>query len=231
MARSKEKFPEKNGERWSYCYMSDPMTCSTHFHVTALELTKLLDARKKVIKGDDSLAHTDFATLMDDVFKEESLEEFAARKYKNENVFSYDEDGKLSVSVLGESLTGGIQEVHQELSTGKRNMKTGVVTRDVRIRFEAEVTNSTPQDRDYFQGSIRKEFVDFNEASDWVNDQVEYLNSVRKTYGYVADVTCREEGCDYRGGGPSHFNYKDSGSSCHYAPNPSPHCTCRACWG
>lgn len=42
MARkSKIKFLEKNGVKWSHCY-SDPSTCSTHNHKTSRELAKVL---------------------------------------------------------------------------------------------------------------------------------------------------------------------------------------------
>ncbi len=230
MPRSKEKYPERNGERWSYCYMSDPMSCSTHFHVTAMQLAKILDTKKKIVKGDEEVASTTVADLMDSVFVEETEEEYAARKFKYANKITVDE-GNMSMSVVAPTLEGTVEEKHYKLSTGRKNKKTGVITWDEKVVFEAVVANTEPSERDYFQNTIDKSFDNYREASEWVNDQVQYLQSVRQTYGALVDVVCHEEGCDYRGGGPSHFNYKDSGTLCHRYPSPSPHCTCRACWG
>lgn len=230
MPRSKEKYPERNGERWSYCYQDDPMRCSTHFHVTAIQLAKLLDARKAVVKGDEEVASTGVEELMNSVFVEETEEEYAARKFKYPNEIS-EVDGNARLKVSSPDLTGTVEEIHYKLSTGKKNLKTGVITWDEKIVFEAKVHNDSPKEGDYFSEFITKNFDNYREASEWANDQVQYLQAVKDMYPAMYDLVCKEEGCTHRGGGPSHFNYKESGSYCHYYPTPSPHCTCRACWG
>ena len=230
MPRSKEKYPERNGERWSYCYQSDPMTCGTHFHVTAMQLAKILDAKKQIIKGDEEVATTSVADLMDSVFVEETEEEYAARKFKYPNKIEYREDG-MFMTVESPTLAGLVEEKHYKTGKGRQNLKTRETVWDEKIVFQATVENTAPSERDYFSKTITKDFDNYREASEWVNDQVDYLQSVRETYGAVVDVVCHEDGCSHRGGGPSHFNYKQSGSQCHYYPNNRPHCTCRACWG
>lgn len=230
MARSKDKYPERNGERWSYCYMSNPTSCSTHFHVTALQLAKILDARKEVLKGNDEVATTGVEELMNSVFVEETEEEFAARKFKYPNKIE-ERDGKMFTTIEAPTLAGIVEEKHYELSTGRRDRATGVVTRDKKIVFDAVLENTAPNKKDVFQKTITKDFMSYREAAEWLNSEIQYLESVRNTYGHLADLDCSVDGCDYRGGGPSHFNYKESGSSCHRYPSVSPHCTCRACWG
>jgi hypothetical protein len=230
MPRSKEKYPERNGERWSYCYQSDPMSCSTHFHVTAMQLAKILDTKKQILKGDEEVISTTVGDLMDRVFVEETEEEYAARKFKYANKIS-DREGKMFMTVEAPTIAGIVEEKHYELPTGRRDPKTRVVTRDKKIVFEAVLENTAPSEKDFFHKTITKDFDNYREASEWVNDQVSYLQDVRKTYGALVDLACDVEGCSHRGGGPSHFNYKESGSSCHRYPTASPHCTCRACWG
>lgn len=42
MAKSKQKFPERNGNRWSFCYKDNPAECSRHFHDDLKTLQKNL---------------------------------------------------------------------------------------------------------------------------------------------------------------------------------------------
>lgn len=230
MPRSKEKYPEKNGDKWSYCYQGNPEYCNTHFHVTSQQLAKLLDARKKTIEG-ETVEYETVEDLMNNVFVEETEQEYAARTFKYPNNIEENEDGTMVMAVFSPDLSGLVKEEHRQLSTGTRNVKTGETTWNKKIVFEARVRNDKPQEGDSFDGEIKKEFDNYREAAEWVNDQVQYFQSVKEIYGKVIDIACKEPGCNYRSGGPSHFNYKESGKFCQYASNPKPHCTCRACWG
>ena len=42
MAKSKQQFPERNGNRWSFCYKNNPAECSRHFHKDLKTLQKSL---------------------------------------------------------------------------------------------------------------------------------------------------------------------------------------------
>lgn len=44
MAKSKQKYPERNGKKWSYCYQEDPTKCAIHYHGDLNGLTANLNS-------------------------------------------------------------------------------------------------------------------------------------------------------------------------------------------
>lgn len=228
MPRSKDKYPERNGEKWSYCYSNQPGVCTVHFHINAKQLGELVSKKKAL----DALNLKDLPEssqeLLESVFKEESEQEYAARAFKNINIFK--SDGTTHVD--GDKIDAVIEfmNIITDPNRGTTNKNTGKFTPSNKDVYRVTVVPKIDMDSD-IKIPIVKDFETYREAAEFANKNVESLDKIHDIYGRLVDLRCKVEGCDYASGGPSHYNYKESGSLCQHYPRETPHCTCRACWG
>lgn len=228
MPRSKDKYPERNGEKWSYCYQSSPSQCSVHFHINAKQLGELVSKKAALEASKLEELALSSQELLESVFEEESEEEYANRVFRNINIFK--KDG--STLIDGDNIDGIIEMVNIIIDPNRG-------TRD-------KITNKfIPSNKDVYRATILPkvdmeseitvpiigDFETYREAAEFANKKVESLDKIYEIYGKLIDLRCHVEGCDYASGGPSHYNYKQSGTFCQHYPQERPHCTCRACWG
>jgi hypothetical protein len=228
MPRSKDKYPERNGEKWSYCYQSSPSSCSTHFHINAKQLSELVSKKKAFDASKLEELPQSSQELLESVFKEESEEEYAARVFSNINIFKADG----TTVVDGDKIDAVIEMVNiiTDRNRGRLDKATGKFIPNNKDVYRATILPKIDMESE-IKVPIVEDFDTYREAAEFANKKVESLDRIHDIYGKLIDLRCKVEGCDYASGGPSHYNYKDSGSLCQHYPSITPHCTCRACWG